>query len=48
MWYYTIVLYITLNCALYYTIPSELWTLPDNHQRSPIFIAQEFDMGKRG
>ena len=30
-WYYTIVLYITLNCALYYTTLSELSTLSDNH-----------------
>ena len=26
-WYYTIVLYITMYCALYYTTPFELWTL---------------------
>ena len=26
-WYYTTVLYNTLNCALYYITPSELWAL---------------------
>ena len=31
MWYYTTVLYNTMNCALYYTTPSELWTLYDDH-----------------
>ena len=30
-WYYTTVLYNTMNCALYYTTPSELWTLSDDH-----------------
>ena len=30
-WYSTIVLYNSLNCALYYTAPSELWTLSDDH-----------------
>ena len=30
-WYYTIVSYNSLNCALYYTTPSELWTLSTDH-----------------
>ena len=30
-WYYTTILYNTLNCAMYYTTPSELWTLYEDH-----------------
>ena len=31
MRYYTTILYNTVNCALYYTTPSKLWTLFDDH-----------------
>ena len=31
LWYYTTVLYNTLNCALYYIASSELWNLSDDH-----------------
>ena len=42
-----------MNCALYYTSPSELWTLSNDHYYGAIkgrlfCIAQESDMGKWG
>ena len=30
-WYYTIVLYNSMNCSLYYTTPSELWIISNDH-----------------
>ena len=36
MRYYSTVLYNILSCALYYTAPSDLWTLSDDHYYSVI------------